>query len=930
MVTTRSRTRTRTRTGTTLTNGSLDASHRSGQRTDTSERNRYPSRNVKPSVRLTQNENGPAARGTKRRRIESPIRKNKGIKKPYAPSGPKTNRRSRSRTPCPTCSPHVAVTSTVTTSASSVSPNRPFLSVSPYSLTARSTPNNNTSREPSTSNNLLSPQSSRRHYISHRLPQRAVLSNAPQIQSAAVFLTPEMPVQKFSLPQPNALALRKLPLVVIPRKRKYKNYVSRRRNTQLLASLRKCVSDPHLYKSYNHWKGLSRPLTPPTGAPKTLKPEEIKKPDENVAPPPTKQISGKLTELKRNQSTEKAIFRVPSITSTTKIAAGKVAPAPALVKDQKPPLNKQNSTTKPAEVKKVDPIPKKPAEPVKKSEGIEFLPSNDTNQQSTSSAAGAAPAVAPGPKALRKAYGSKSGTTICAIGSPIGGPSTSNAQQPVEDEKRLIEKKLSLRKKKTETGILAVSKSGIDIGKEQTDEQKAKKTVNAVSAAFSTPQTPVDDSSNSSSNKPVVNMKTPTSAATTIPKPKSAAAQSLLAQLQLPASVSAKVDKIIACGDKARKIKPIAQKTNQRVKARETSGGTNHAPAIQDDSDGHLIYSKGDLVKQFCIQDTLGEGTFGKVARVKNTKNNKVMALKIIKNVNKYRDAAKLEIKVLNKLKEQDPNDQNWVIHLESWFDYHGHVCLLFNLMGLSIFDFLKNNDYRPYPMAHTLHIAYQLCNAVKFLHENHLTHTDLKPENILFIDSSYTLDPDRPKYRILKNTHVRLIDFGSATFDTEHHSTIVSTRHYRAPEVIMELGWSQPCDVWSIGCILYELYTGSTLFQTHDNNEHLAMMERVLGSIPARMMKRAKCDCIINAKLDWGTNSAGHTWVKKNCVPLRRSMTCLEPEHNELFELIENMLTYEQSSRLKLKEALEHRFFRRLPENLRLPYNLSTNGNQQ
>lgn len=53
---------------------------------------------------------------------------------------------------------------------------------------------------------------------------------------------------------------------------------------------------------------------------------------------------------------------------------------------------------------------------------------------------------------------------------------------------------------------------------------------------------------------------------------------------------------------------------------------------------------------------------------------------------------------------------------------------------------------------------------------------------------------------RRVKCTDVRLIDFGSATFDHEHHSTIVSTRHYRAPEVILELGWSQPCDVWSIG----------------------------------------------------------------------------------------------------------------------------------
>lgn len=69
-----------------------------------------------------------------------------------------------------------------------------------------------------------------------------------------------------------------------------------------------------------------------------------------------------------------------------------------------------------------------------------------------------------------------------------------------------------------------------------------------------------------------------------------------------------------------------------------------------------------------------------------------------------------------------------------------------------------------------------------------------------------------------MRNTSIKVIDFGSATFDWEHHSTIVSTRHYRAPEVILELGWSQPCDVWSIGCILFELAMGFTLFQV--NNE--------------------------------------------------------------------------------------------------------------
>ena len=43
-----------------------------------------------------------------------------------------------------------------------------------------------------------------------------------------------------------------------------------------------------------------------------------------------------------------------------------------------------------------------------------------------------------------------------------------------------------------------------------------------------------------------------------------------------------------------------------------------------------------------------------------------------------------------------------------------------------------------------------------------------------------------RRDIRRVKNTEVRLIDFGSATFDWEHHSKVVSTRHYRAPEVIL------------------------------------------------------------------------------------------------------------------------------------------------
>lgn len=141
-------------------------------------------------------------------------------------------------------------------------------------------------------------------------------------------------------------------------------------------------------------------------------------------------------------------------------------------------------------------------------------------------------------------------------------------------------------------------------------------------------------------------------------------------------------------------------------------------------------------------------------------------------------------------------------------------------------------------------------------LHDLDLIHTDLKPENILLVGNSYqtfTYNRTIPsssttqarmarQRRVLLDTEIRLIDFGSATFNDEYHSSVVSTRHYRAPEIILNLGWSYPCDIWSIGCILVEFFTGDALFQTHDNLEHLAMMEAVCnGKLDARLVRQVQ-----------------------------------------------------------------------------------------
>ncbi|KDE06015.1 CMGC/CLK protein kinase [Microbotryum lychnidis-dioicae p1A1 Lamole] len=262
------------------------------------------------------------------------------------------------------------------------------------------------------------------------------------------------------------------------------------------------------------------------------------------------------------------------------------------------------------------------------------------------------------------------------------------------------------------------------------------------------------------------------------------------------------------------------------------------------DKDGHFIIVPGNKIidahtqVSYTIDRSLGQGTFGKVVAAKSSATNEMVAVKVIRAIPKYREAAKVEINVLKRLAFSDPHNQHQCIHMLSSFDFRDHTCIVSELLSVSVFDFLKDNGYAPFPFSHVQSFARQLLKSVDYVHKEHFIHTDLKPENILLEERAAKCidNPFNPKHktrRILKNSKIRLIDFGSATKQTEYHATVVSTRHYRAPEIILGLDWSFPCDVWSIGCILVEFVTGEALFQTHENLEHLAMMERVFGKMP-------------------------------------------------------------------------------------------------
>ncbi|KAM6289861.1 dual specificity protein kinase CLK1-like [Aegotheles albertisi] len=259
------------------------------------------------------------------------------------------------------------------------------------------------------------------------------------------------------------------------------------------------------------------------------------------------------------------------------------------------------------------------------------------------------------------------------------------------------------------------------------------------------------------------------------------------------------------------------------------------------------------------------------------------------------------------------------------WFQYQDHICIVFELLGLSTYDLMKHSGFLPFRLDHIRHMGYQICKAVSFLHSNKLTHTDLKPDNILLVTSDYTKEYNPGMRRDvcrLQNPDVRLADFGCATYDHEYHNSVVSTAQYRAPEVILALGWSQPCDVWSIGCILLEYYLGFTVFEARGEREHLAMMELVLGPLPSDMIKKTrKQKYFHHGWLDWDEQSSAGRYVSRCCRPLQELMTNHDEDHKNLFDLIEKMLQYDPAKRITPAEALKHPFFFPLKgENRALP----------
>merc|ERR1719387_2358925 len=175
------------------------------------------------------------------------------------------------------------------------------------------------------------------------------------------------------------------------------------------------------------------------------------------------------------------------------------------------------------------------------------------------------------------------------------------------------------------------------------------------------------------------------------------------------------------------------------------------------------------------------------------------------------------------------------------------------------------------------------------------------------------------PPYLRPTTSNVKLIDFGNATYEDEHHSSIINTRQYRAPEVILALGWNERSDIWSIGCILTELYTGELLFGTHENMEHLALMEHIVAKLPRQMAAQAtqsiKDKYLTKSyddgswRLNWpeGASSASSERHVRSQLPLQQIP---QAHHSAFASFLRSLLTLLASDRPSASLALQDQIF--------------------
>ncbi|KAL4625087.1 homeodomain-interacting protein kinase 2-like isoform X9 [Arapaima gigas] len=233
------------------------------------------------------------------------------------------------------------------------------------------------------------------------------------------------------------------------------------------------------------------------------------------------------------------------------------------------------------------------------------------------------------------------------------------------------------------------------------------------------------------------------------------------------------------------------------------------------------------MTNSYEVLEFLGRGTFGQVVKCWKRSTNEIVAIKILKNHPSYVRQGQIEVSILARLSTESADDYNFVRAYEC-FQHKNHTCLVFEMLEQNLYDFLKQNKFSPLPLKYIRPVLQQVGTALMKLKSLGLIHADLKPENIMLVD------PARQPYR------VKVIDFGSASHVSKAVcSTYLQSRYYRAPEIILGLPFSEAIDMWSLGCVIAELFLGWPLYPGASEYDQIRYISQTQG-LPAEYLLSA------------------------------------------------------------------------------------------
>ncbi|KAF7895044.1 hypothetical protein EAF00_006858 [Botryotinia globosa] len=338
-----------------------------------------------------------------------------------------------------------------------------------------------------------------------------------------------------------------------------------------------------------------------------------------------------------------------------------------------------------------------------------------------------------------------------------------------------------------------------------------------------------------------------------------------------------------------------------------------------DDLEGYYKIILGELLNgRYHVQANLGKGMFSGVVRAMDITTKKLVAIKLIRNNETMRKAGMKEIEILEKIKDADPEDKKHMIRLERYFEHKGHLCMVFEHLSINLREVLKKfGNNVGINLRAVRAYAHQMFLGLSLMKKANILHADLKPDNILVNETRNML---------------KICDLGSASDATDNEITpYLVSRFYRAPEIILGMKYDFAIDIWSIGCTLYELYTGKILFTGRSNNQMLRSIMDCRGKFSVKMLKKADFagvhfDDMLNFRSVEPDKLTGKDVVKTmafakpsrdlrtRLISASKGLTEIEQKELTLFgDLLERCLALNPEKRITPTEALKHPFIAKL-----------------